>query len=320
MNDLQEPSKRSYYFDIQRRVVANKTLEGWRSAPHACILVELDVTNLLYFVHELKQSQEFTDTRVTINTVLLKVIAEGLKRSPEMNAHVEYNRGTAVGRVTLHDAINVAIPFRMADGRMMSPVLEDIGSKSLREVCEAMDALRRRVGNTDLDILLYEAGLHDTLRRLARGQFWVLRRLFANLVGKSRLPHIPWKARRKYAAIPESDRITPANLTSATVLVTNVGSVVSGMNITVEMLELIPPQTAAIALGPIARKPWAVYGDDGEETVALRDILPLTLCIDHRVMDLEHIRGFLDRVWELCQAPRELLARAPASTAASREY
>ena len=34
-------------FDIQRRVVANKTLEGWREAPHAAVQLDLDVDAVL---------------------------------------------------------------------------------------------------------------------------------------------------------------------------------------------------------------------------------------------------------------------------------
>lgn len=309
---------RSYHFDIQRRVVANKTLEGWRTVPHAGILLELDVSELLAFVQQLKASPEFAGIRVTLNTVLLKVIAEGLKRSPEMNAHVEYNNATAVGRVTLLDSIDIAIPFRMADGRMVSPVLADVGSRTVRDVCLAMESLRKRVAKTNLDILLLEAGFRDSVRRFARGQFWVLRRLYANLLGRTRLVRIPRELRRRYATVPAEERVTPDDLTSATMLVTNVGSVVSGMNITIQMLEIIPPQTTAIGLGPIVRKPWVIRGEDGEESIAIRDVLPMTICIDHRVMDLEHIRGFLDRVWELCHAPQKLIA-LPGQMDASKE-
>jgi len=34
-------------FDVQRRIVAHKTVEAWDDAPHVSILTELDVSALM---------------------------------------------------------------------------------------------------------------------------------------------------------------------------------------------------------------------------------------------------------------------------------
>ena len=109
-------------FDVQRRIVAHKTLEAWDNAPHVSILVELDVTPLMASTGGHLARAEYAGTRVTINSVMLKIIAEGLKKSPEMNAHVQYSRLTGVGQVWLHDEINIATPFKASCGRMITPV------------------------------------------------------------------------------------------------------------------------------------------------------------------------------------------------------
>jgi pyruvate/2-oxoglutarate dehydrogenase complex dihydrolipoamide acyltransferase (E2) component len=75
-------------FDVQRRIVAHKTVEVWDNAPHVSILVELDLTTLMDKLADISARAEFAGTRVTINSVMLKIVAEGLKKSPEMNAHV----------------------------------------------------------------------------------------------------------------------------------------------------------------------------------------------------------------------------------------
>ena len=90
-------------FDVQRRIVAHKTVEAWDNAPHVSILVELDVTTLMASLADISARAEYAGTRVTINSVMLKIIAEGLKKSPEMNAHVQYSRLTGVGQVWLHE-------------------------------------------------------------------------------------------------------------------------------------------------------------------------------------------------------------------------
>ncbi|MBP8129730.1 MAG: 2-oxo acid dehydrogenase subunit E2 [Candidatus Hydrogenedentes bacterium] len=293
-------------FDIQRRVVANKTLEGWRTAPHASIGVDFDVTPLLSFVDELRQ-RPVALPRVTVNSVLVKIIAEGVKASPEMNAHIDYRPISGVGKLVLHRAINIAVPLRMPDGRTVTPTLQDSGRLSLLEVCVAMEDLKRRTRNTNLDILLREAALRDTWLRLRGGDWRVLLRLYPNLLGRDRLPRVPRHERRRYRSIPESDRITPENLVSATLLVSNAGTLLQRRHVTIQMLEIIQPQTTAVALGPIVRRPLAVQDREGRERVEVRSVLPMTICIDHRAMDLEHVRGFIDTVEGLCANPWQLL-------------
>ncbi|HNR29796.1 MAG TPA: 2-oxo acid dehydrogenase subunit E2 [Candidatus Hydrogenedentes bacterium] len=297
-------------FDIQRRVVANKTLEGWRSAPHASMGIEFDVTSLVVFVDEMRRGAGDVGPRVTLNSALIKIVAEGVKASPEMNAHIEYRPASGVGKLIVHRAINVAVPLRMPDGRMLTPTLLDVGAKSLFEVCAAMDDLKRRARNTNLDILLHDAALRDTWRRLWEGDWRVLLRVYPNLFGRDRLRRVPRRERKQYAAIPEEDRITPENLIAATLLVSNVGSMLQGRHVTVQMLEIIAPQTTAIALASVVRKPLLIRGDDGAERLEIRSVLPMTICVDHRAMDLEHVRGFIDRVEELCACPRQLTERA----------
>ena len=83
-----------------------------------------------------------------LNTVMLKLIAEAIKASPDMNAYIEYNRRNNVGNIHYRDQIYIATPMMTPAQRMITPVLRDVGDKSLREVCEAMEALARRANNT----------------------------------------------------------------------------------------------------------------------------------------------------------------------------
>jgi pyruvate dehydrogenase E2 component (dihydrolipoamide acetyltransferase) len=283
--------------------VAYKTTEAWREKPHGALTLELDVTALPALVEELRQRPEYADVRVTVNSVMLKIIAEGLKESPEMNAHTWFNPKTGLGEIIMFDEINIATPMVTSEGRMMTPVLQDVGRKNLREVCGAMQDLRRRVDNTDLDLLLREAALDDMRKRLARGRFGVLRRLIPAHFGPGRLPPIDRKAWRRHMQTPGADRITVENLHSATVLVSNVGSVFPDVSITITLLEVIAPQTVAIGVAPIHERPALPGEGDG----GVRHVLPMTLCGDHRAMDFQQTVGFIRRVTALCASPNEIL-------------
>ncbi len=298
---------KQYPFNIHRRVVANKTLEGWEGTPHVSILVDLDVTELVPFVRRLSQHPDFAEVRVTINSVMLKIIAEGMKHSPEMNAHIQYDASTSIGSMSVSDEVHIATPMLARDKRMITPVVKHVNRKSLREICLDMEDIKRRMRNTDTECLLYRAALQDTLRRLREGQWWMTaRRLSANLIGRARLSSPTRAQLRAYARASAKDQILPEELLNATTLVSNIGGALPEARARFGLLEIIPPQTCAIGLASIQRQPLAITREDGSSEVAVRDVLPMSVCFDHRAMDFEHSVGFLREITRLSTRPEEL--------------
>ena len=295
------------YFDIQRRVVANKTLEGWLEAPHVSLLLEMEVDPVLDWVRAAKTDPAFEGVRVTMNAVLLKLVADALRAAPEMNAHVSYGPQSAVGKVTCFEEVNIAVPFRSTDSRMITPVVRDVAAKSLAAVCSAMEDLARRAANTNVDLLLRKAAVGDTVRRLLMCDVRVLWRIYANFIGPRRLPSVSPEEKRRWEATPPEERLTPENLFSATVLVSNIGSTTPrNCPISVPLLDLIEPQTTAIGLGSIRRQPVARLVD-GEERVVVRSILPMTIIADHRALDLEHALPYIEKINAYCLDPAQAL-------------
>lgn len=311
-----------YYFDIQRRVVSHKTLEAWETIPHVSFSIDLDVGNVFDFVRAIASDQEFDGLKLSFNTVILKIVAEGLKKSPEMNAHIYYDTTTSIGEMRLMKDINIAIPMITDSHRMLTPVLMHVDRLSLREMCVEMETLRRRANNTNIELLMYEAALRDTRHKLLRGNLMVLWRLYKNLVSKAKIALPSRKAKREYAKIPATERLVADDLLNGTVICSNVGSVMPKLKAQVAMLMVIAPQTTAFCI-PAARKQPVIVQEDGKDTIAIRQILPLTICFDHRAMDFEHVTGFISRVLELCDNPWELhpghaqAARRPETDAVS---
>ncbi len=95
-------------------------------------------------------------------------------------------------------------------------------------------------------------------------------------------------------------RAGPEDTTGGTVSVTNVGTfgVDSGTPI------IVPGQSAILALGRLARRPWVLPEDEhGPERVAARWVLPLALSFDHRVLDGRGASRFLTDVGMLVSDP-----------------
>jgi len=295
-------------FDIQRRVVAHKTVESWDTIPHAGLVLDLDVTEVIAFTTRLRKVPDFENIRVTLNTVMLKIIAESIKASPDMNAQVIYHKHTSSGKMLYLDSIDIAIPLLAGDKRMITPVLRNVGGFSLREVCIAMEQLKYRAGNTHVDLLLLEAALKDTRGRLARGHFLpVLKRLWFNFFGADRLVLPQKKERKAYYRISAEDRLVAEDLLDASTLVSNAGSIMPGICFHGAFLEIIPPQITAMLLAGVQKKPVVIQDDAGSDAIAIRQIMPFTLFLDHRALDGEHITGFMNRMVYLCAHPETLL-------------
>ncbi len=73
------------YFDIQRRVVAHETTEGWQAAPHVGGTYEPDITEFQVAFKAFIE-QRIRDNpnalKITLNTILLYIIAQGIKDCP----------------------------------------------------------------------------------------------------------------------------------------------------------------------------------------------------------------------------------------------
>lgn len=91
----------------------------------------------------------------------------------------------------------------------------------------------------------------------------------------------------------------PADLAGGTFTITNIG--VFGVDGGVPIL--VPGQAGILAVGQVRRRPWEHDG-----TVALRDVLTLTLSFDHRVVDGEQAARFLADVGAVLARPASVLA------------
>jgi pyruvate dehydrogenase E2 component (dihydrolipoamide acetyltransferase) len=94
-------------------------------------------------------------------------------------------------------------------------------------------------------------------------------------------------------------RVTPADLSGGTFTITNVG--VFGVDAGVPLLN--PGEAGILALGAVQRRPW-----EHRDSVALRDVVTLSLAFDHRLVDGEGASRFLAAVGDILNDPTNLIA------------
>lgn len=291
------------HFGIQRKIVANMTAESWETIPHVTYNYEPDVTE---FMIEYKRINEncAPEDKITLNTVMLKVIVEGLKADPAMNAHIQFDRKFVRGEIHTFEDINISMPMVLPNGEMMTINLHNFENKNLNQMVDYIADVNRRVKNTNLNEVMFDVSFDNTLTALKQGKVkQTIYRLIGSKTGKHKVKTLSGKAKKQYESIPETDRLTKEDIEQGTITVSNIGSTYRQQRGETCLLEIIPPQVCAIAVGAVQDKPVVVTNEAGEKEIAIRQVMPLCIAFDHRALDFGEIVPFLKKLDSIFEEP-----------------
>lgn len=292
-------------FKIARKIVSNMTAQSWEEIPHATMTYEADATELLEEIKRLNDERAQGEDKITINTVMLKIICEGLKAAPKMNTTLDFNRKLVRGTLKYHDQIDISMPMILHTGEMMTVNMHDMGSKTLTEMTCAINDTVRRANNSNLEEVMYEVSIDNTLTGLKQGKILqAIRRLYGSkMPGKHQVKVLSGKAKKEYYSIPEKDRLTKHDIEQGTTTVSNLGSIYREQKGFCAMLEIIPPQTTAFAVNAVQKRAVVVTDENSNDKIEVRKIIPITIAIDHRALDYGDCVGFFKRLDEIFANP-----------------
>ncbi len=296
-------------FGIQRKIVANMTSEGWRGAPHCSYVFEPDLTQFYKKYEAFNAELAKEGKKVSFNNVMMRAICEALKSAPEMNAHLEFDRHLVRGEITTFDQIDVSMPCILPDGRMMTVTMTDMGNRSLGNMTEYMAEMTKKMEKTNLDEAMFQVSLNDTIEKLSKGKvIKVLQRAYGSFASKKhRVKHLSGSAKKAYDAIPDNEKLTAKDLKQGTITISNIGASSRQHDGAVSMLIIIPPQVCAICINAMQKRPVVIKNADGEDEIAIKTTVPITICFDHRVLDFGEVAPFLDAFKKIVDNPEEIL-------------
>lgn len=290
---------KSEHFGIARKIVSNMTSESWETIPHASLSYEPEITEFLDVVKEINKDVA-PETKLTLNTVLLRVIVEGLKACPVMNSHIEFNRKLVRGNVKTFEEIDISMPMILKTGEMMTINMHNMHNKTMTQMRDAIADSARRANNSDMNEVMFEVSLDNTLQGLKQGKILqTINRLIGSKTGKHKVKTLTGKAKKEYYSIPKTDRLTKHDIEQGTITVSNLGSVCRDWNGICTLLEIIPPQICAIAIGSTQLVPIAEM--DGTIRTGYR--LPFTIAFDHRALDMGDVTPFINKLNEIFANP-----------------
>ena len=277
------------YFDISRKIIANMTSEGWKTVPHVCIVYEADASLLMDALRSYNRDRA-SDERISFNSAILRALIEGIRACPKMNGHIKFSPWLASGKVTTLEHIDISLPITYGDGKMTTINLPHMEDKSVHEIQAMIEAFRERIENTYMDRVLYRTGLEDTFSKLRKGN---IPKAVGRLLGAKLGPGRVRIDRRKSAG--SDDRLAPENIRQGSITVSNMGSLYKQWKGSCTILEIIPPQLCALAVGAVQKRAVA----DEENNIGTAQIVPITIAFDHRALDTAELVPFmetLDRV------------------------
>ena len=292
-------------FGIARKIVSNMTSQSWEEIPHATMSYEPDVTDFLVECKKLNEGVTDKSQKISINTVMMKVICEGLKAAPKMNCTLNFRRRLVRGTLHYHDNIDISMPMILKSGEMMTVNMHNMQDKTLTEMTAAINDTIRRANNSDMNEVMFEVSLDNTLDGLKKGkiQQTVTRLYGSKMPGKHQVKTLSGEAKKKYYSIPVEDRLTKHDIEQGTTTISNLGSVYREQKGLCMLLEIIPPQTTAFAINAAQKRPSVVTDENGNEKIEVRTIMPITVAIDHRSLDYGDCLPFFRKLDEIFADP-----------------
>lgn len=295
------------HFGIQRKIVANMTTESWRAIPHASCIYEVDVSE---FMREFKNLRNFHEKKISLNTLMLRVIVEGIKKNPKINSHIAYKRRLVKGKIETFSDINISMPMLLPGGNMMTINLHNFEDKNLDEMAVYIEDVRRRIEKTDLSQAMYEVSLDNTFKALRRLKIiTTVGRLAGAKLGRHRIKTLSRREKREYKKIPPEERLTLHDIEQGTITVSNPGSVYRGSASSFgypAMMEVIPPQVFAIAIGAVCEKPGIYFDEDNQKHIGPRQFLSMCFAFDHRALDFGDIVPFIAQLDNIFENPTQI--------------
>lgn len=290
------------HFKIARKIVSNMTTESWENIPHTTMSYEADVTELLA---KLKMLNEISSEKITVNTLMIKIICEGLKAAPKMNCTLDFNKKLVRGTLNYHDNIDISMPMILNTGEMMTVNMHNMENKSLTEMTKEINKTAQRANNSDMNEVMYEVSLDNTIAGLKQGKILqTLRRLYGSkMPGRHYVKTLKGKAKKEYYSIPKKSRLTKHDIEQGTTTISNLGSVYRAQKGQCFLLEIIPPQVSAFAINAVQKRPVVTEDSMGNDKIEIRKILPVTIAIDHRALDYGDCVPFFEKLDEIFSNP-----------------
>lgn len=288
MND-----KKRINFNLPRQIIAAESTDTWSSDAYTSSIFIPDVTELLHTFEEINPPKG-EKGHLSLNILFMKLITEGIKAAPRLNARVTFHRRRALGNIVLIPNIDITIAVWNGFDTI-APRLPDFGSRSMSDMGSYITDFKRRQANTDIDKVLEDVRRWHTFHEFRRRPFTSAARILGAADPRYKPKRRPGKVENDGQ---NRDLLTIDDFKPGTFLITNLGSLTIHSIMLPSMFEIIPQTSAGIGIGPVYEQPVIVNG-----ALAAHKFLPLCIVANHCAVDYGDEVPFIKRVEDICSSP-----------------
>ncbi|MGA7104241.1 MAG: dihydrolipoamide acetyltransferase family protein [Candidatus Deferrimicrobiaceae bacterium] len=134
-------------FRGKRRMAAKKMVLSKSTIPHALLVDEADVTNLLAMREAMREIGAKEGVKITILPFIVQAVVTALRTHPAMNASLDEARGEIVRK----NRYDIGVAVDMEDG-LVVPVIRDAGEKTIVELAREIERLSQGARNGTLPL------------------------------------------------------------------------------------------------------------------------------------------------------------------------
>lgn len=286
------------YFNLKARVSGN-VLTNATTIPAGGYNYEADITK---FWDEFKALKKEVDYPLSFNTLMLRVLAEGLKVAPRLNSHLEYKAKSSCGRLIVKKHIDVAVPVFMESGETFPVKLRNLEEKNLKEIYEEMDRLLTVLKTTDVDRVLFDVIAQRVIGFVLKGKIGMaLSHVVTGYFGEYKVAS--FAGIFKHADRDPEKSLQPYELNEGTVCLTNLGSISAGLPGNVTYAPILYPQSFIMAIGAVQDKEYVFKNEKGEIEIGTKKMLPINIMFDHRIGGFGDVLPFLKTINNIFENP-----------------
>ena len=251
--------------------------------------------------------------KITLNTILLYIIAQGIKAAPYINSLLEYSNLTRNGCLKICKNINICIPMMIkaednncqTGPTTIGVVVPKLEEKTIDDIALYTQDLQRCLQKTNVEELMFQVAAEETAYDFRHGHLGLLPRILSSFFGKGKVKLLKGKAKKAYYALPETERLVASDVSDASIWFTNIGPIYPKMRGRLTMAIMMPPTVLCFGVGVIQRQPGVYRDANGEEQIGIRSILPFLFIVDYRAFDGIDIFPFIQRIDEIFDHPWE---------------
>lgn len=292
------PEDKVEYFNLKSRVSSYILTKAQQNSPTCGYNYEADITKLWGVFQELKNNCGY---ELSFNTLMMKVLVEGLKEAPRLNAHLDFNTTSSCGTLIMKEHIDVAMPVLLESGETFPIKVRETENKSLKELAEQISELLEKLPKTNVNRVLFDVIAQRVVGLMLKGDVKsTISQVFTGYVGKHKVAKV--KGIFKHAP-RDGSCLLMKDLNEGTVCMTNWGILYDGLNGNVTYTPLLYPQVFLFAMGVVRDTDYAFRNEKGEVDIGTKKVLPITLMFDHRIGAFNDVMPFIKKLDEIFQNP-----------------